>query len=162
MTILAGANLTATYSALGENTPGLGDIYSTEDGKRYRFVLFDNGAGNVAAVAGNFAYVLAVGGASAGQTTTVTSDLSDSAEVGAGVFQSAPADGEYCWVQIAGFATLTTALTAGGDGDPLTPTGATDGTLDAVDTTSAATANVHVCAIAIDASAKIVLLCNMG
>ena len=157
MSILVGANLTETYAALGHNTPGLGDIYATDDGKRYRFVLFDNGAGNVAAVAGNFAYVLAVSGASAGQTTTVTSDLSDSAGVGAGVFQSVPADGEYCWVQIAGYATLTTALTAGADGNALTPVGATDGTLDV-----SALVTDHICAVAIDASAKIVLLSNMG
>lgn len=156
MTILVGAKLNETYTALGDNTPGLGDIFET-DGKRYRFVLFDNGAGNVAAVAGNFAYVLAVSGASAGQTTTVTSDLSDSAGVGAGVFQSAPADGEYCWVQIAGYATLNTALTAGADGNALTPVGATDGTLDV-----SALVTDHVCAIAIDASARIVLLTNMG
>lgn len=157
MGIYVGANLTETYSALGSNTPALGDIYIGDDGKRYRFVLFDNGAGNVAAVAGNFAYVLAVSGASAGQTTTVTSDLSDSANVGAGVFMSAPADGEYCWVQIAGYATLTTALTAGSDGNALTPVGATDGTLDV-----SALVTDHICAIAIDASARIVLLVNMG
>lgn len=157
MSILVGANLTATYTELGSNTPGLGDIFATDDGKRYRFVLFDNGAGNVAAAAGNFAYVLAVSGASAGQTTTVTSDLSDSAGVGAGVFQSVPADGEYCWVQIAGYATLTTALTAGADGNALTPVGATDGTLDV-----SALVTDHICAIAVDASAKIVLLTGMG
>lgn len=158
MGIYAGANLTATYAAITEgNTPALGDIFIGDDGKRYRFVLFDNGAGNVAAVAGNFAYVLAVSGASAGQTTTVTSDLSDSAGVGAGVFQSAPADGEYCWVQISGYATLTTALTAGADGNALTPVGSTDGTLDV-----SALVTDHICAIAIDASAKIVLLTNMG
>lgn len=158
MGIYAGANLTATYAAITEgNTPALGDIFIGDDGKRYRFVLFDNGAGNVAAVAGNFAYVLAVSGASAGQTTTVTSDLSDSAGVGAGVFMSAPADGEYCWVQISGYATLTTALTAGADGNALTPVGSTDGTLDV-----SALVTDHICAIAIDASAKIVLLTNMG
>ena len=157
MSTFIGANLTETYSELGSNTPGLGDIYAGDDGKRYRFVLFDNGAGNVAAVAGNFAYVLAVSGASAGQTTTVTSDLSDSAGVGAGMFMSVPSDGQYCWVQIAGYATLTTALTAGADGNALTPVGATDGTLDV-----SALVTDHICAIAIDASAKIVLLVNMG
>lgn len=158
MGIYSGANLTATYATLNEgNTPALGDIFIGDDGKRYRFVLFDNGAGNVAAVAGNFAYVLAVSGASAGQTTTVTSDLSDSAGVGAGMFMSAPADGEYCWVQISGYATLTTALTAGADGNALTPVGSTDGTLDV-----SALVTDHICAIAIDASARIVLLVNMG
>lgn len=159
MAILAAANLTATYAALTEgNTPALGDIYEGPDGKRYRFVLFNNGAGDVAAVAGNFAYVYAVSGTSAGQTTTVTMDLTDTAGIGAGVFQSAPADGEYCWVQISGFATLTTALSAGADGDALTPTGATDGTLDL----AVAGETDHICAHAIDADAKIVLLHSMG
>lgn len=48
-----------------------------------------------------------------------------------------------------GAATLTIALTAGADGDPLTPTGSADGTLDV---SSAATDNV--CAIAGDISDK--------
>lgn len=157
MAINVGANLSQTYSALGENTPALGDIYEHTSGNRYKFVLFNDGAGAVAAVSGNFAYVYAPSGASAGATTTVTSDLSDSANVGAGVFQSAPADGEYCWVQISGYATLTTALTAGADGNALTPVGSTDGTLDV-----SALVTDHICAVAIDASAKIVLLCNMG
>ena len=90
-------------------------------------------------------------GASAGAVNVVTSDLSDSNEVGAGVLQSAPTDGQYAWIQIGGTATLSIALTAGADGDPLTPTGATDGTLDV---TAAATS--PVCAFAIDASAKII------
>jgi hypothetical protein len=103
-------------------------------------------------VAGNVAYIYAVSGASAGQLTTCTMDLTDTQEIGAGVFQSVPADGEYCWLQIKGSATLTTALTAGADGDPLTPTGSTDGTLDVT-----ADATSPICAFAVDASAKIVL-----
>ena len=159
MSIGIGADLSATYATLDEGkTPSAGDIYEGTDGKRYRFVIYDTGAGSVAAVSGNFAYVLAVSGASAGETTTVTSDLTDTAGIGAGVLQSAPADGEYCWVQISGFATLTTALTAGADGDALTPTGATDGTLDL----ALAGETDHICAHAVDASAKIVLLHSMG
>jgi hypothetical protein len=119
---------------------------------RYKYVQFNDGAGDVAAVAGNVTYVYAPSGTSAGAVHVVTSDLSDSAEVGAGVLTSAPATGEYCWVQVRGQATLNTALTAGADGDPLTPTGSTDGTLDV---TTASTD--HICAIAVDASAKIVL-----
>ena len=152
MGIQIGAKINETYTALGENTPGLGDVYFGPDGKVYKFVIYDTGSGSVAAGAGNVCYYYAPGGTSAGATTTVTSDLSDSAEVGAGVLQSAPADGEYCWIQTKGPATLTTALTAGADGDPLTPTGSTDGTLDVV-----ALATDPVCAIAIDASAKIVM-----
>lgn len=158
MGIFSGANLSATYASLDDgNTPSLGDIFVGDDGKRYRFVLYNGGAGNVAAVAGNFAYVLAPAGASTGATTTVTSDLSDSANVGAGVLMAAAASGEYCWVQISGYATLNTALTAGSDGNALTPVGATDGTLDV-----SALVTDHICAVAVDASAKLVLLLNMG
>lgn len=137
----------------------LGTVYQAQDGKKYKYVTYDTGAGSVAAVSGNVAYYYAPSGTSAGATTTVTSDLSDSAELGAGVLQSAPTDGQYCWVQITGSATLTTALTAGADGDALTPTGSTDGTLDTIDATSATMVNAHVCAYAVDASAKIILCC---
>jgi hypothetical protein len=159
MTQFVGADLTATYTAAqligaeAGKVPKLGNVYESYDGKRYKFVLFDNGAGNVASVAGNFAYVLAVSGASAGQITTVTMDLSDSAGVGAGVFQSVIADGSYGWIQTWGPATLTTALTAGADGNTLTPVGSSDGTLDVV-----ALVTDHQCAVAIDASAKLVFV----
>lgn len=156
MTALIGANLTKTYAAadlLREGAPKLGELFDAHNGKIYRFVLFNNGVGNVAAVAGNMAYIYAVSGTSAGQTTTVTMDLTDTQGIGAGMFMSVPADGEYCWIQVKGVATLTTALTAGSDGNALTPTGATDGTLDV----SAAVTD-SICAYAIDADAKIVFL----
>ena len=120
-------------------------------GNTFKYVQYDTGAGSVAAVSGQVAYYYAPSGASAGAVNVVTSDLSDSNEEGGGVLQSAPTDGQYCWIQIGGTATLTIALTAGADGDPLTPTGAGDGTLDV---TAAATS--PVCAFAIDASAKII------
>lgn len=150
MSNLAGVLLTRV-----DTTPefALGAIYRAADGKKYKYVLHNTGAGSVAAVAGNFAYIYAASGASAGQTTTVTSDLSDSAGVGAGVWQAAVGNGEYGWIQISGPATLTTALTAGADGNALTPVGSTDGTLDV-----SALVTDHICAIAVDASAKIVLL----
>ena len=56
--------------------------------------------GAVAAVAGNACYYYAPSGVSAGSSTVVTSDLSDSAKLGAGILQSAPANNEYCWIQI--------------------------------------------------------------
>tara|TARA_B110000503_G_scaffold137510_1_gene221833 strand:- start:4758 stop:5222 length:465 start_codon:yes stop_codon:yes gene_type:complete len=130
----------------------LGVVFEASTGKKYKYVQFDNGAGNVAAVAGNVAYYLAVSGASAGQTTIVTMDLSDSAGVGAGVFQAVLTDLYHGWVQVTGPATLTTALTAGADGNALTPVGSSDGTLDV-----SALVSDDVCAIAIDASAKIVM-----
>ncbi len=152
MGIQIGAKINEVYDALADNTPGLGDIFFGIDGKVYKFVIYDTGSGPVAAVSGNVAYFYAPGGVSAGLTTTVTSDLSDSAGAGAGVLQSAPTDGQYCWIQTKGPATLTTALTAGADGNALTVVGATDGTLDV-----SALVTDHICAIAIDASAKIVM-----
>lgn len=152
-----GALLTETYDATTLKTSGrgwgLGDHFEDGDGKKYKFVKYNTAAGAVAAVAGNFCYYYAAGGVSAGQTTEVTSDLSDSAGVGAGVLQAVIPNGGYGWIQITGPATLTTALTAGADGNALTPVGSTDGTLDV----SAAVTD-HICAIAIDASAKIVMV----
>lgn len=159
MTIEIGARITDVFTSaqLTGSESGrafaVGDIFTDHDGKKYKFVQYDTGAGAVAAVAGNFCYYYAPSGASAGATTVVTSDLSDSAAVGAGVLQSAPADGEYCWIQVWGPATLTTALTAGADGNALTPVGSTDGTLDV-----SALVTDHICAIAVDASAKIVFV----
>jgi hypothetical protein len=149
--MLSGANITATYAALAENTPTPGDLFFARGGKVYKFVQYNSGAGPVAAVAGNVAYYYAPSGTSAGADTVVTSDLSDSANLGAGVLQSAPATGYYCWVQIKGTATVTTALTAGADGNALTAAGATDGTLDVSNAVTDA-----IVAHAIDASAKII------
>ncbi len=150
MSELIGINLSAD-----DATPAfqLGTVYRAGDGKSYKYVQHNNGAGNVAAAVGNFAYYYAPSGASAGATSVVTSDLSDSAGVGAGVWQAVVTDLQYGWIQIKGPATLTTALTAGDDGNALTQVGSTDGTLDV-----SALVTDHVCAIAIDASARIVML----
>lgn len=129
---------------------GLGDVFTAQDGRVYKFVKYSKAAGNVAAVAGNFCYYAAETGA---ETWTVTSDLSESSSVGAGVLQAVIADGDYGWIQVQGPATLTTALTAGADGNALTPVGSTDGTLDV----SAAVTD-HIAAIAVDISAKKVLV----
>lgn len=157
MTAFAGASLTEKYTAAqltgseAGKAPGVGDRYVAHDGKEYKFVQYEAGSGSVAAVAGNVAYYYGTTGASS--ATVVTSDLSDSVNVTAGMLMAAPADGEYCWVQTRGYATLNTALTAGSDGNALTAVGATDGTLDA-----SAAATDHIAAIALDADAKIVLL----
>ena len=125
---------------------GLGQVGMNADGKKYKYVQYDTGAGTVAAVLGQVAYYYLAGGT---QDNIVTSDVSDSVKVGAGVLMSAPTDTQYCWVQISGAATLSIALTAGADGNALTAVGAGDGTLDV----SAAVTD-HVCAIADDISAK--------
>lgn len=95
--------------------------------KIYKYVEYKVGSGSVAAVSGNACYYNTLDGYKLNQ---VTSDLSDSVEIGAGILQSAPTDGQYCWIQIKGAATMAAALTAGADGDPLTATGSSDGKLD--------------------------------
>lgn len=124
----------------------LGTVAWDDGGKAYKYVQYKEGTAAVDGVAGEVAYYLATDGYKDSQ---VTSDLSDSDEIGAGVLQTAMSEDEYGWIQVRGFATLTIALTAGADGDPLTPTGATDGTLDV---NVATAANTHICARAGDIS----------
>jgi len=146
MTIGIGADVSMVYTTLDEGkTPKLGDVFNGSGNKCYKFVQYKEGTAAVDGVAGEVAYYVADTGYAA---NTVTSDLSDSSEIGAGVLQANMSDDEYGWVQIKGAATLSISLTAGADGDPLTPTGAADGTLDV---TTAVTD--HICAIAVDASA---------
>lgn len=153
MSYIAGMKLDRVRTSTEGPEFAVGTVGRTQNGKQYKYVEFNNGAGDVASVAGNFAYYYAVSGASAGQTTIVTMDVTDSGGVGAGVFQAVIADGGYGWIQTRGTATLTTALTAGADGDALTAIGTTDGTLDV-----SALVTDFICAVAIDASAKIVML----
>lgn len=127
---------------------GVGTI-RREGNKVYKYVKYNQGAGAVAAVAGQVAYYYLAGGA---QDAEVTSDLSDSVNIGAGVLQAALTHAYYGWIQIKGPALLTIALTAGADGNALTAVGATDGTLDV----SAAVTDA-VCAYADDISAKEIL-----
>ena len=129
------------------------DIGTNGPSKSYRYIKYEAATAAVAGVAGEVAYyaTVAVGDATG---TIVTSDLSDSDSVGAGVLQAALTDGTFGWVQVKGPATLTIALSAGADGDPLTPTGATDGTLDV---NIATAANTDICARAIDVTAKIIM-----
>ena len=148
MAMLMGADVGAVYTTLDEgNTPSLGDVFFSEGGAAYKFIVYSEEAAAVDGVAGEVAYYTSATGY---QNSQVTSDLSASDELGAGVLQAALSDGEYGWVQIKGAATLTIAIAgATGDGDPLTPSGATDGTLDI----SAAVTD-HVCAYATDESAN--------
>lgn len=145
--LTVGAKVDAVYTALDEGkTPALGDIFWGPGGKVYKFVQYKEGTAATDGVAGEVAYYYTLDGYKLNQ---VSSDLSDSVEIGAGVLQAAVSDDEYCWVQIKGPATLSIALTAGADGDPLTPTGSSDGTLDV----SAAVTD-NVCAVAGDISDK--------
>ncbi len=153
MSHTAGVLLTNVRTSTEGPEVAVGTVHRDYDGKQYKYVNFNNGAGSVASVAGNFAYYYAVSGASAGQVDIVTMDVTDSGGIGAGVFQAVIADGGYGWIQTKGDATLTTALTAGADGNALTAIGTTDGTLDV-----SALVTDFICAVAVDASAKIVFL----
>lgn len=119
------------------------------DGKLYKWVQYKEGSAAVDGVADEVAYYYTLDGY---KNNEVTSDLSDSVEIGAGVLQANMDNDVYGWIQIKGAATLALALTAGADGDPLTPTGSADGTLDV---SGAVTDNV--CAIAGDISDKEVI-----
>ena len=136
------ANLVAQF------TPG---THGTDnDGKIYKYMQYDEGAAAVDGVAGEVAYYNEDSGPI---DNVVTSDLSDATgELGAGVLQVNMATLTYAWFQIKGYATLSIALTAGADGDSLTPSGAGDGTLDL----AVAAETDHICAQAIDASANII------
>lgn len=140
---------TALTETSATDKEGLGTIRFVGR-KVYKWIKYNSGTGPVAAVAGNF---VTYHGDNGSTDQEVTGDATDGGKVGAGVLQAVIATGEYGWIQIAGEAILTTALTAGADGNSLTPIGAGDGTLDV-----SALVSDHLCAIAIDASAKIVLL----
>jgi hypothetical protein len=136
---------------------GVGTIRREGPNKIYKWVKYNNGAGDVAAIVGDVAYYYGVSAdAVTGgyENSVVTMDRTD-AYMGAGVFQSIIADASYGWIQIRGPATLTQALTAGADGNALTHTGAgADGALDV----SAAVTDTVV-AFATDVSAK-KIVCN--
>ena len=148
MTIAAALGIDVTAkSTTPEFIPGqLGVVTGSTGTKIYKYLKYDDASAAVDGVAGEVAYYYTLDGY---KNHVCTSDLSDSVEIGAGVIQANIATETYGWFQIKGAATLTIALTAGADGDPLTPTGSADGTLDV---SSAATDNV--CAIAGDISDK--------
>lgn len=136
----------------------LGTIFRNYDNKVYKYVLYAEGTGALDLAAGDVVYYVDDSGYGA---NTVTADASDStgAEIGAGVAVAAvTADASYFWVQIKGAATLAVALGgSAGDGHPLTATGAADKALTKAAEADTAATYVHVCAIAVDASAKEVI-----
>lgn len=148
MSYIAGMDLTRIDSSREFE---LGTIGRTNDGRLYKYITYSNEAAAVAGVAGEVCYYVAATGYAAND---VTSDITASDEVGAGVLQASLTDNSFGWIQIRGQAILTIALTVQTDGANLTPTGSADGSLDVIDTTSAATANKHVCAITGDGSAN--------
>ena len=128
-----------------------GDIGPDGPQKNYKYIKYVAGTAAAAGVTGEVAYYYLAGGT---QDSFVTSDVSDSVDIGAGVLQAVMADGTFGWVQVTGPATLTIALTSGADGQALTAKGAGDGTLDV-----SALVTDHICAIADDISAKEIMCC---
>jgi len=140
---------------------GIG-VIRFEGARIFKWVKYNSGGDAIACVAQGMTYYHGDDGVVLDSAAEVTSDLSSSgaagAEIGAGVAVAIIANGSYGWIQIKGITILAVTLTSGIDGDRLTPTGAGDKTLAAVDIASVTTANTMICAIALDASAKIVLL----
>ncbi|KTR05004.1 hypothetical protein NS365_13325 [Aureimonas ureilytica] len=157
MTAFVGAQLGEKWTqaqltgAESGSVPGIGDIYVSHDNRRYRFVQYNAGV-NVPGVKGNVAGFYAPGGVSTGLTNVVTSDVSETAGLGAGILMSDVASGEYCWIQIGGLATLTPALVSGASGQSLVLSTTTDGTLKV-----AAAVTDSVVAYAVNAAGKQVM-----
>jgi len=128
---------------------GIG-VLRFEGAKVYKWVSYNSGSGPVTAVAGNVVVYHGDDSVVADSAADVTMDAGDGAVV-AGVLQAIIANGSFGWIQIKGVAVLTTALDSGADGNSLIIGG--DGTL----AVSAAVTD-GIAAIALDATAKIVLL----
>ena len=92
----------------------LGDM-RFEDGKWYKYVLFNNGTGDVAAAANQMAYYHGDDGM---DDNEVTSDYTDGI-VAAGLFQAVLTEAYYGWIQVAGYATLALAIAASTDAAPV-------------------------------------------
>lgn len=113
---------------------GLGEII-THRGKTYQYIRFDNGVGNIAAVAGQACYWRDMA------NFVVTSDISDSLSGAtelafvAGVFQYAMNDLTYGWIQCGGVAANVKLSGTGAPGQILVPS-QTDGVLTTVATGS--------------------------
>jgi hypothetical protein len=119
-------------------TARVGDIYRSPQGKTYRYGKFDNGSGNIAAVAGQAAY-LRDGTAN---NFTFTSDQSDGFAAAAtelsfcvGVFLYAITDGRYGWLQCGGYNPSVKVSATGAAGQRLLVS-STDGELTTVATGS--------------------------
>lgn len=127
----------------------LGSATTAASTKTYKYLQYKQGAAAVDGVAGEVAAYYTLDGYKLNQAT---SDYSDTQNLAAGVLQTDMEADSYGWFQIKGAVTLSINPTAGSDGSFMTTVGAGDGTLDVVDTTSAATAMVNVCAQAGDIS----------
>ena len=156
MTVLVGAEVTRVFTSdeMEEGlTTGLGNIVCLPGGKEYKLVLYDEGTGALDLAAGDLVVYTDVTGY---DTSTVTADVSDVAGtlIPAGIVAATTVDtdGTYFYIQISGPATANQTLGgSAGDGAPL-QAGA-DKTL-TLAAEAGSGAPDHVCAYAVDASAK--------
>jgi len=130
---------------------GIG-VLRFEGSRIFKWVKYEAGTGSVAAVAGNCVVYHGDDSVVLDTEADVTSDYTDGAGVVAGVLQAVIADESFGWIQIKGVAILGLALDSGADGNELI-VGTTDGAL-----AVRALATSHTAGVAIDATAKIVLL----
>lgn len=111
---LPGAGPQYANDPTAKNIPGM---LIRRGGKQYKYVQFDNGVGNVAAVAGGVAYWKQLNPALG--IFIVTSDQTDSAggvNAVAGIFGTVVTDQYFTWVQVGGTATcLVAASTVASD-----------------------------------------------
>ena len=129
---IGGGRKTSFTTALTETSTidkeGVGALRQEGD-KWYKWCKFDNGTANITAAAG--LCVGYVAGVANVDGAVITPDVSDTNNIGAGVLMAAPADQEFCWVQIKGLSgVLAQDVTAGAVGNALTLAGAADGEFD--------------------------------
>lgn len=116
--------VTPLDSVSDKDREGIGTIRFEGD-KVYKYVQYKEGTGALDVASGDVVYWLDR------EAVTVTADVSDTDDVGAGVIQGAVTeDGKFIWIQIKGLAELNTDVTAGAVGNALTAVGADDKTLD--------------------------------
>lgn len=150
-----------------EEKDNLGDL-RWEGGKLYKYIKYNDGTGNLDGAAGDVVTYFDNGTAGAGYgNNEVTKDFSDGTDsFPAGVLVAAMTDGQFGWIQLKGFDTLSTAIESSNDATPVAAAdsdvlvmGDADGTLRRQNTTIDADAErVPEIAIGVDVSAKEVLL----
>lgn len=156
MTQLIGVKLTDVSSTAQFR---LGTIHESYDGKKYKYVKYDDGTANLDLAAGDVVFYVDDTGYEA---NTVTADNSDASgqPIGAGVvLATVTDDGSYFWVQTRGlYSAINVALGgSAGDGDPLTVKAAADKGLTKAAEADSTGVYKDVCAVAIDASTKDIL-----
>lgn len=78
---------------------GIG-VLRFEGAKIYKWVTYNVGAGSVAAVVDNMTYYKSITAYVSDSAADVSSDISDSLNIGAGSLMSAPTNGQFCWILI--------------------------------------------------------------